>query len=221
MTVVDHRVGNERILAVERAIETFTEGGFAIVLDGGAPESGHLMVAAEYTDEGVLTRMLDLASGVIRVALPDERAAELRLPQMAEEYPEPQEAEFSVSAGLAAGGATGVSATERSSRTVRALADPGTAARDLARPGQVFPIAAAPGGVLQRDGHTEAAVDLSRLAGLSGVTAMCEIAHQDWSTARSDGLGRLSDSHLIPLVSACDLATYRLARAAHRFALAG
>ncbi|KUJ67799.1 hypothetical protein ACZ90_24870 [Streptomyces albus subsp. albus] len=221
MTMVDHRVGSDRLLAVEQAIEAFTEGGFVIVFDDESRENeGDLMVAAEYTDEDALKQMLDLTSGVICVALPDRRAAELRLPQMTEENTGLHDTAFTISVDLKEGGTTGISAQERA-RTVRALAEPSTAPDDLARPGHIFPITAAPGGVLQRDGHTEAAVDLSLLAGLSGVTTMCEIVNPDWSMARFDDLSRLSASRLIPLISVRDVAAYRLARAAHRVSPTG
>ncbi|WFB08569.1 3,4-dihydroxy-2-butanone-4-phosphate synthase [Streptomyces sp. LX-29] len=206
----------ERLLAVEQAIEAFAEGGFVVVFDAESRENeGDLMVAAEHTDEQALQQLLDHTSGVVCVALPDERAAELRLPQMVTDNTGLHETAFTVSVDLKEGGTTGISVQERA-RTIRALADPTTAPDDLCRPGHVFPVRAQPGGVLQRDGHTEAAVDLSLLAGLSGVTTMCEVVKPDWSMARYEDLSRLAASRLMPLISVRDLAAYRLARAARR-----
>lgn len=216
MTVVEQSTGTERLMAVEQAIEVFADGGFVIVFDGESRENeGDLMIAAEHTDEHALKEMLDLTSGVICAALPDERAAQLRLPQMVDDNTGLHETAFTVSVDLRAGGTTGISAQERA-RTIRALADPATTPEDLGRPGHVFPVRAMPGGVLQRDGHTEAAVDLSRLAGLSGVTTMCEVVKPDWSMARYEDLSRLAARRLLPLISVRDVAAYRLARARRR-----
>lgn len=211
MTAVEQTVDRTRLTAVERAIRTFAEGGCVIVFDDESRENeGDLMIAAEHTDEDALRRMLDVTSGVICVAIPDERAEELRLPQMVLDNTGLHETAFTVSVDLREGGTTGISVRERS-RTVRALADPRTAPDDLGRPGHIFPVRAQPGGVLQRDGHTEAAVDLSRLAGLSGVTTMCEIVNPDWSMARYGDLTGLAESSGFPLISVGDLAAYRLA----------
>ncbi|MFH8367839.1 3,4-dihydroxy-2-butanone-4-phosphate synthase [Streptomyces sp. NPDC018031] len=216
MTVVEQSIATERLMAVEQAIEVFADGGFVIVFDGESRENeGDLMIAAEHTDERSLKEMLDHTSGVICAALPDERAAALRLPQMVDDNTGLHETAFTVSVDLRAGGTTGISVQERA-RTIRALADPATTPEDLGRPGHIFPVRAMPGGVLQRDGHTEAAVDLSRLAGLSGVTTMCEVVNPDWSMARYDDLRRLAARRLLPLISVRDVAAYRLARAAQR-----
>ncbi|MDT3398368.1 3,4-dihydroxy-2-butanone-4-phosphate synthase [Streptomyces sp. B1866] len=209
-------IAPERLLAVEQAIDAFAEGGFVIVYDGESREhEGDLVIAAEHTNEGALQQLLDHTSGMIRVALPDERAEELRLPPMVEENTGLQEADFTVSVDLIEGCTTGVGARERS-RTVRALADPGTAPEDLARPGHVFPVRAAAGGVLEREGRAEAAADLSRLARLSGVTAMGEIVRPDWNVAHYGDLSRLAASCLMPLISVTDVAAYRLAKLAHQ-----
>ncbi|WP_354641896.1 3,4-dihydroxy-2-butanone-4-phosphate synthase [Kitasatospora camelliae] len=207
----DGRSAAERIAEVERAVEAFARGGFVIVFDDESRENeGDLVVAAEHTTEAAMRYLLENTSGVVCVAVPDRVAAALELPQMTEVNSGLHETAFTVSVDLRPGGTTGISAAERS-RTVQALADPATRPEDLGRPGHVFPIRAVPGGVLARDGHTEAAVDLSRLAGLSGAAAICEIVRPDWGMARLPDLVRLAERDGLPLISVGDLAAYRRA----------
>lgn len=203
---------DQRLRMTERAISAFAAGGFVIVFDDESRENeGDLMIAAEHTDEAALRRMLDHTSGVVCVAVPDERLAQLRLPQMVHVNTGLHETAFTVSVDLVHGTTTGISVQDRS-RTIRALADPATDPADLGRPGHVFPVRAATGGVLSRDGHTEAAMDLSILAGLSGVTTMCEIVKPDWSMARYSDLSRMAERENIPLISVGDVRAYRMAR---------
>ena len=200
---------DDRLQRVERAIESFRRGGFVIVFDDESRENeGDLMVAAEHTDETAIRYMLDRTSGVICAALPYERCAELNLPQMVEDNSGLHGTAFTASVDLIAGGTTGIPADERA-RTLQALADPDARPGDFGRPGHIFPIRAARDGVLERDGHTEAAVDLSRLAGLSGVTTMCEVVRPDWSMARLDDLRDLAEHEGLALISVGDLAAYR------------
>ncbi|MFC5905855.1 3,4-dihydroxy-2-butanone-4-phosphate synthase [Streptacidiphilus monticola] len=201
----------ERLESVERAIEAFRSGGFVIVFDDESRENeGDLMVAAEFTDERAIRCMLDHTSGVVCAALPYERCAELHLPQMAEDNSGLHGTAFTVSVDLIAQGTTGIPADERA-RTLQALADPLAQPADFGRPGHIFPVRAAVGGVLERDGHTEAAVDLSRMAGLSGVTTMCEVVRPDWGMARLDDLREFADREGLPLLSVGELAAYRRA----------
>jgi 3,4-dihydroxy-2-butanone 4-phosphate synthase len=203
-----------RLGQVERAIEDFARGGFVIVFDHQSRENeGDLMVAAEHTDARSMAYLLDHTAGVVCAALPFERCAELDLPQMVAANSGLHGTAFTVSVDLRHGATTGIPAAERA-RTIRALADPGLRPEDLARPGHIFPIRAARGGVLERDGHTEAAVDLSRLAGLSGVTAICEVVLADWSMARYHDLRALADAEGLALISVGDLTAYRRAVAA-------
>jgi 3,4-dihydroxy-2-butanone 4-phosphate synthase len=198
-----------RLERVAQAIEAFAAGGFVIVFDGESRENeGDLMVAAEHMTEDAMRFMLDHTAGVVCVAIPDETAARLNLAPMTPENTGLHETAFTVSVDLLADATTGISAAERA-RTIRALAHEDTAPEDLGRPGHVFPVRAVPGGVLARDGHTEAGVDLGRLAGLSGATAMCEIVRPDWSMTRLGGLADLSEEHGLPLISVTDLAAYR------------
>ncbi|MFE6748048.1 3,4-dihydroxy-2-butanone-4-phosphate synthase [Kitasatospora purpeofusca] len=201
----------DRLQQVEQAIEAFRRGAFVIVFDDESRENeGDLMVAAEYTHETAMRYMLDHTSGVVCAAVPFERCEELDLPQMAADNSGLHGTAFTVSVDLIAGGTTGIPVEERA-RTVQALADPAVAPGDFARPGHIFPVRAARGGVLERDGHTEAGVDLSRLAGLSGVTAMCEVVRADWRMARLDDLQQLAARDGLVLISVGDLVAYRLA----------
>ncbi|MFF2044084.1 3,4-dihydroxy-2-butanone-4-phosphate synthase [Kitasatospora sp. NPDC058170] len=201
----------DRLQRAELAIEAFRRGAFVVVFDDESRENeGDLMVAAEYTDEAAMRYVLDHTSGVVCAAVPYERCEELGLPQMTADNSGLHGTAFTVSVDLIAGGTTGIPVDERA-RTVQALADPATGPADFARPGHVFPVRAARGGVLERDGHTEAAVDLSRLAGLSGVTTMCEVVRPDWSMARLDDLRDLAERDGLVLISVGDLLAYRLA----------
>lgn len=198
---------------VERAVADFARGAFVIVFDDESRENeGDLMVAAEHADAQALAYLLDHTAGVVCAALPFGRCAELDLPQMVLANSGLHETAFTVSVDLRDGATTGIPAAERA-RTIQALADPATRPGDLARPGHVFPIRAARRGVLGRDGHTEAAVDLSLLAGLSGVTAICEIVMADWSMARYRDLAELAAAEDLALISVGDLIAYRAARA--------
>ncbi|KAK1181061.1 3,4-dihydroxy-2-butanone-4-phosphate synthase [Streptomyces sp. NBS 14/10] len=218
MAVVEQTVAPERLLAVEQAIDAFAEGGFVIVYDELAKEHrGVLLLAAEHSHEGALKQLLDHTSGMVCVALPDGRADRLRLQRLTvdEEHTTTLlSAAFTVPVDLLGPTTTtGLSAADRS-RTVQALADPQTTPDQLGRPGHVFPVCALPGGVLEREGHAEAAVDLSRLAGLSGVTAVGAVVTADWELAGHEDLSRLAASRLLPLISVADLVAYRLARRA-------
>jgi 3,4-dihydroxy-2-butanone 4-phosphate synthase len=197
---------------VERAVEDFARGGFVIVFDHESRENeGDLMVAAEHTDARSMAYLLDHTAGVVCAALPFERCAELDLPQMVAANSGLHGTAFTVSVDLRHGATTGIPAAERA-RTIRALADPGSRPEDLARPGHIFPIRAARGGVLERAGHTEAAVDLSRLAGLCGVTTICEVVLADWSMARYHDLRELADAEDLALISVGDLIAHRRAQ---------
>jgi 3,4-dihydroxy-2-butanone 4-phosphate synthase len=201
----------DRLQGVEQAIEAFRRGAFVIVFDDESRENeGDLMVAAEYTDNAAMTYLLDHTSGVVCAALPYQRCTGLDLPQMVDDNSGLHGTAFTVSVDLIAGGTTGIPAEERA-RTLQALADPAAQPGDFARPGHIFPVRASRGGVLERDGHTEAAVDLSVLAGLSGVATMCEVVRPDWAMARRSDLQELAKREGLPLISVGDVAAYRRA----------
>jgi 3,4-dihydroxy-2-butanone 4-phosphate synthase len=195
-------------MSVELAIERFARGEFVIVFDAESRENeGDLMIAAEHCTASAMRFLLEHTCGVVCVAMPSARLDQLELGPMVEPNTGLHDTAFTVSVDHASG-TTGISAEERAA-TIRALADPATRPTDLARPGHVFPIRAVPGGVLERDGHTEAGVDLSLLAGLSGVTAICEVVLEDYGMARLDDLKALADKHDLPLISVSDIAKYR------------
>jgi 3,4-dihydroxy-2-butanone 4-phosphate synthase len=170
------------------------------------------MVAAEHTGPSAMSYLLRHTAGVVCAALPFDRCAELDLPQMVAANSGLHSTAFTISVDLKDGATTGIPAAERAA-TIGALADRRTRPGDLARPGHIFPIRAARGGVLERDGHTEAAADLSLLAGLSGVTAICEVVRPDGSMARYPDLAELAGRDQIALISVGDLIAYREARA--------
>ncbi|MEV4416406.1 3,4-dihydroxy-2-butanone-4-phosphate synthase [Catellatospora sp. NPDC049609] len=197
--------------AVERALDTFRRGGFVVVFDSESRENeGDLMIAAEHVDKRAMRFLLDHTCGVVCVALSPELTARLELDQMVEPNTGLHDTAFTVSVDLIEGCTTGISVHDRS-LTIRSLAAPTTRPADLARPGHVFPIRAARGGVLARDGHTEAGVDLSLLTGLSGATAICEVVKPDWSMARLDDLVALSERYDLPMISVQDLIDHRRA----------
>jgi len=197
-------------MSVELAIERFARGEFVIVFDAESRENeGDLMVAAEHTTDAAMRFLLEHTCGVVCVAMPSERVDALRLGPMVEPNTGLHDTAFTVSVDHVTG-TTGISAAERA-RTIRALADPATKPDDLTRPGHILAIRALAGGTLQRDGHTEAGVDLSRLAGLSGVTAICEVVLEDYGMARYDDLVKLAEKHDLPLISVGDIAQWRIA----------
>jgi 3,4-dihydroxy 2-butanone 4-phosphate synthase/GTP cyclohydrolase II len=193
------------------AIAAIRSGEVVIVTDDESRENeGDLIMAAEAATPEKIAFFLRHTSGVICTALPGERLAALELPLMVEDNQEAQRTAFTVSVDLAAGVTTGISAGDRA-RTIRALADPGVGATDFVRPGHVFPLRSRPGGVLKRTGHTEAAVDLARLAGLRPAGVLCEVVSADRSEmARGAELRGLAKGHGLPMVSISDLIRHRL-----------
>jgi len=196
---------------VDRAIAQLRNGGFVIVFDDTTRENeGDLIIGAEHMTTAAMQTMLGLTSGVVCVSMPFHRTVDLGLHQMVEHNTGLHKTAFTISVDLKRQSTTGISAEERA-RTIRALANSSTVPDDLARPGHIFPLCANIGGVLARPGHTEASSELSLLAGLSGVTALCEIVRKDWSMARYDDLIELSKRLSYPLISVADLAAYLIA----------
>jgi 3,4-dihydroxy 2-butanone 4-phosphate synthase/GTP cyclohydrolase II len=152
--------------------------------------------------------MVRHTSGVVCVALPGERCDALDLPLMVRDNTEVQRTAFTVTVDLAVGTTTGISAADRAA-TIRALVDETVPAAAFNRPGHVFPLRARDGGVLKRAGHTEAAVDLARMAGLSPAGVLCEIVNDDGSMARRPDLLRFAETHGLPVITIADLIEYR------------
>jgi 3,4-dihydroxy 2-butanone 4-phosphate synthase/GTP cyclohydrolase II len=180
-----------------------------IVVDSADRENeGDLVMAAQYVTAGDVHFMASQGRGLICVPMTAARLSALRIDPMVARNTDPAGTAFHVSVDACSGTTTGISASDRAS-TIRALADPTATAEDFSRPGHVFPLAARDGGVLQRPGHTEAAIDLVTLAGLHPVAVICEIADDDGEMARMPTLIDFAERHQIPLVTIAELAAYR------------
>ena len=197
---------------VELALAALRRGEFVVVADdAGRENEGDLIIAAERVTPEALAFMVRHTSGLICVAMTEERLEALQLPLMVADNHESQRTAFTVSVDFRHGTSTGISAADRSA-TLRALADPGTSASDFVRPGHVFPLRANRRGVLRRRGHTEAAVDLTRLAGLQPAGALCEIVGADGSMLRGRELERFAEEHRLVFITIDEIAAYRRSR---------
>jgi 3,4-dihydroxy 2-butanone 4-phosphate synthase/GTP cyclohydrolase II len=195
---------------IEEAIEEIRNGRILIVLDDeGRENEGDLVCAAERTTSEVVNFMATHGRGLICMPMTSERCDELELPLMVHENTALRRTAFCVSIGVKRTQSTGISAADRAD-TIRLAADPKTVAGDLARPGHVFPLRAQAGGVLRRAGHTEASVDLCRLAGLRPAAAICEIMNPDGTMARLPQLREFAGRHGLKLITIADLIAYRM-----------
>jgi len=202
-------MGEKVFATVEEAIREIAEGKFVIVVDDEDRENeGDLLVAAEKVTPEHINFMAKHGRGLICVALPKERLEELRIPPMVSEPTDRHETAFHVSVDYKHGTTTGISAFDRA-KTVRALVDPNAKPSDFSMPGHIFPLRAREGGVLVRAGHTEAAVDLARLAGLYPAGVICEIMNDDGTMARLPQLIEFAKRHGLKLITIADLIEYR------------
>ena len=191
------------------AIDAVRRGEFVVAVDGADRENeGDLIIAAEMITPERLAFMVRHTSGLICAPVMGERLDELRLPLMVAENTDSHRTAFTVSVDYAPGTTTGISAADRAA-TIEALIDSETRPADLARPGHIFPLRYTEGGVLRRAGHTEASVDLARLAGLYPAGVLCEVVTEDGSIARLQDLEEFAAEHGILLVSIADLIAYR------------
>lgn len=207
---------------VEQALRDIADGKMVIVADDDNRENeGDLICAAESVTPEIVNFMIMRARGLVCLALTGERADHLDLPQMSEFNTEEQRTAFTVSIDAAPrfGVTTGISAQDRAT-TIRVAVDPATDRGDLRRPGHVFPLRARDGGVLQRVGHTEAAVDLARLAGVGAAGVICEILNEDGTAARRPQLQAFAREHRLTFITVAQLVAYRLRteRLVHRVA---
>jgi len=194
---------------VEEAIEDIRQGRFVVVVDAEDRENeGDLTIAAQFATPEAINFMATHARGLICLCLTEERCDELGLEQMARENETPLGTAFTVSVEAREGVTTGISAPDRS-HTIQVAIDPSKSSHDLVRPGHVFPLRARAGGVLERSGQTEAAVDLSRLAGLNPAGVVCEIMNEDGTMARVPDLTSFCEQHGIKLLTIADLIEYR------------
>ena len=199
--------------SIESAIEDIKEGKLVIVVDDEDRENeGDFITAAAKVTPEVINFMSKEGRGLICAPLTEERADELNLDLMVSKNTALHETPFTVSVDLIGHGCTtGISAQDRA-KTVQALINPGTKPEDLARPGHIFPLRAKKGGVLRRAGHTEATVDLARLAGFESAGVLVEIMNEDGTMARLPQLRRIADKFQLKIVSIKDLIEYRLKR---------
>ena len=199
-----------RFNTVDDAIEAFRRGEILIVVDDEDRENeGDFVCAADFVDDRVINFLATHGRGIICSPINSERADRLGLSLMVDSNTSLHETPFTVSVDYLHGTTTGVSAADRAA-TVRALADEHTLPADLGRPGHVFPLRAVPGGVLRRAGHTEAVVDLCRLAGVHEAGVLCEIMNADGSMARLPELFELARKHHLSIISVRDLIAHRM-----------
>jgi 3,4-dihydroxy 2-butanone 4-phosphate synthase/GTP cyclohydrolase II len=199
------------IISVEEALIDMQAGKFLIVVDSEERENeGDLVIAAEFATPEAINFMAREARGLICVSMTGTRLDDLRLPLMVpdEENSSPHGTAFTISVEARRGITTGISAFDRAT-TIQALIDPDTGPEDIARPGHVFPLRAADGGVLVRPGHTEAALDLARLANLYPAAVICEIMNDDGTMAHLPELENLASRQGINIVTIDQLIAYR------------
>ena len=195
---------------IEDALADLRDGRLVIVVDDEDRENeGDFIGAAEAMTPEIVNFMTKYGRGLMCVPLTGERAAALQLPMMEQVNTSLFDTPFTVSVDYNQGTTTGISAADRA-KTIRALADAGTPATEFARPGHIFPLRAQTGGVLRRAGHTEAAVDLARLAGFAPVGVLIEIMNDDGTMARVADLRRLADEFDMKLITIKDLIAYRM-----------
>ena len=194
---------------IEEAIEDIRAGKFVVVVDAPDRENeGDLVIAAERATPEAINFMATHARGLICLALTEERCDALGLRPMTYNNQTPYETAFTVSIEAREGVTTGISAADRA-RTIQVAIDPEKGVQDLVQPGHVFPLRARPGGVLQRTGQTEAAVDLARLAGLTPAGVICEVMNEDGTMARVPDLVAYCERHGLKLITVADLIEYR------------
>jgi 3,4-dihydroxy 2-butanone 4-phosphate synthase/GTP cyclohydrolase II len=202
-------VMNDMFGSIEEAVADLAAGKPVVVVDDADRENeGDLIFAAQAATPALVGFTVRYTSGMICVPLTGDECDRLELPPMYHTNQDRRGTGYTVSVDAREGVTTGISAADRA-RTIRLLGTPGTGPADLARPGHVFPLRAREGGVLSRAGHTEAAVDLVRMAGLHPAGALCEIVHDDGSVQRLPDLVKFAGRHGFTIVSIADLIAYR------------
>jgi 3,4-dihydroxy 2-butanone 4-phosphate synthase/GTP cyclohydrolase II len=197
---------------IPEALEEIARGRMVIVVDDADRENeGDLIVAAEKVTPETIAFMVRYTSGVICMPVMGDRLDQLNIPLMVAANTDHQRTAFTVSVDARRGVTTGISAADRAT-TIRAMIHPDTLPEDILRPGHIFPLRYREGGVLRRAGHTEAAVDLARLAGLYPAGVLCETVNDDGTMARLPELTRFASEHGLTLISIADLIEYRRRR---------
>ncbi|HEX7293071.1 MAG TPA: 3,4-dihydroxy-2-butanone-4-phosphate synthase, partial [Solirubrobacterales bacterium] len=201
--------GESPFAPIEEAIEEIRQGRMVVVCDDEDRENeGDLTMAAQFATPEAINFMAKEGRGLICLALTPERCDELGLDLMAAKNETPLQTAFTVAIEAREGVTTGISAADRA-RTIQVAVDPGASPRDLVQPGHVFPLKAKAGGVLERTGQTEAAVDLARLAGLNPAGVICEIMNEDGTMARVPDLVPYCRRHGLKMITVADLIAYR------------
>jgi len=196
--------------SVEQALKTVKAGKLIIIVDDEDRENeGDLMVVAEKVTPEIINFMTKHGRGLICLPLTKERLKELDIPLMVHDNTARFETAFTVSVDAKEGVTTGISAYDRA-KTVLTVIDPKTRPADLARPGHIFPLQAREGGILERAGQTEAALDIARLAGLRLAGVICEVMNEDGTMARMPQLEEFSQIHSIPILTIADIIKYRM-----------
>jgi 3,4-dihydroxy 2-butanone 4-phosphate synthase/GTP cyclohydrolase II len=198
-----------RFADIDKAIAAIARGDMIVVVDDQDRENeGDLILAAEHATAEKIAFFVRHTSGVICMPMEGDRLDQLGLPLMVVDNTESQRTAFTVSVDYRPGTSTGISAADRAA-TIQALIDPATTPADLAKPGHIFPLRYRTGGVLKRAGHTEAAVDLARAAGLTPAGVLCEVVKDDGEMARLSDLESFTEEHGLLLISIADLIRYR------------
>jgi len=196
--------------SIDEILTDLRAGRMVVIMDDEDRENeGDLIMAAESATPEAVAFMIRYSSGIICVPMEEEGLVRLELPQMVQANSESHRTAFTVSVDMRIGTTTGVSSSDRAA-TILALADSNTAAADFARPGHIFPLRARKGGVLVRAGHTEASVDLCRLAGMKPVGVLCEVMNDDGSMARRPQLEAFAKRHNLKIGTISDLIRHRL-----------
>lgn len=191
------------------ALDAIRHGRAVVLLDDDDRENeGDLIVAADRITVPMMATLIRECSGIVCLCMGDAPLQRLALPPMVANNGSRYGTAFTVSIEAREGVTTGVSAADRVT-TIRAAIAPGASAADLVSPGHVFPLRAAPGGVLERRGHTEGAVELARLAGLQPAAVLCELMNEDGSMMRGDALVAFSRAHGYPMLTIAELVAYR------------
>jgi 3,4-dihydroxy 2-butanone 4-phosphate synthase/GTP cyclohydrolase II len=199
----------EDMRRVADALRAFERGEIVVVTDDNDRENeGDLVVAASHATPEKMAFIVRHTSGIVCTPMTREEARRLRLDPMVSDNDAPHGTAFTVSVDYRFGTTTGISAEDRCA-TVRGLANPNAGPSDFVRPGHIFPLIAKEGGVLMRSGHTEAAVDLCRLAGLPEVGVICELVNDDGTVTRGEQVAAFAKTHGLELVSVADLIAYR------------
>lgn len=197
------------LATIPEALDAMRRGEFVLVVDNEDRENeGDLIIAAEMVTPERIAFMVRYTSGLICLPTTGERLDELELPLMVIDNTEAHNTAFTVSIDYLKGTTTGISAADRA-RTIRAVVDPESKPSDFSRPGHIFPLRSVEGGVLSRQGHTEAAVDLARLSGLIPAGVLCEIVNDDGTMARGEILMEFAREHGLVMISIDDLVAYR------------